>query len=254
MKLNTILWSSTLALALSFGTLACKPTPPEGTTPPDGTSGGATDGGGGGDGGASDGGGGDGGSSDGGGDGGGGSNDPYELAKTKECPADINQEAPVPMFADSILVRLPKNVPEFVEENPFFARMNPPGVESVGCVEGVPGATINRGFAGYFETDANKKLADQAKETLVTLAYPEGSELADIKEGKSNAGGASFSAVVDVPADDKNPEPAKVFIVMKAGYGRTYWMLFECHPAAWNALKASFVATGDSMLLLNTGG
>jgi len=179
---------------------------------------------------------------------------PYEMAKKKECPADINQEAPVPMFADSILVRLPKNVPEFVEENPFFARMNPTDVESVTCVEGVPGATINRGYSGYFEAEEGAKLSDKAKATLTSLGYPESATFSDGKDGKSNAGGASYTAVIDVPADEQNPNPAKAYIVMKTGYGRTYWMIFECHPAAWNALKASFAATGDSMLLLNTGG
>jgi hypothetical protein len=236
-----ILASLALGLTSSF---ACKPKPPEGTTPPDdatadadtgkkgrkGKKGKKGDDGGGDDGGAAE------------------SEDPTQ----KVCPAE-NGDVPTTVFLESTLVKLPKGVEAMVEQTPFFATMNPSQVESVSCVEGLPGAMISFGAMGYFEDDQKKDIKQSAAETIKSIY----GDTLDVKMSEESSGGGgdrrSFQAVMDIPPDPQNgkPDPARGLIALKSAYGRMYWMIWETHPNAWNALKESFKkAAGDDWLFL----
>lgn len=248
--------SSSLVIALSVALGAgCKPEPPGGTTPPDGGNA-AGDGGGseaGGDGGGEA--GGDGGGGEAGGDGGAaaGGDDLLAKAIATECPAEVNQEAPTSVFGDAVLIRLPKGVASFVEETPSFAYMNPKPAPSVTCVEGVPEATITNGLMGYFQDDKKKDMETFAKETIEATGYTQAG--ATVKDAKSGGSGdrRTYSATLEVPEADGMP-PATAYFHMKSAHGRMHYVVWETHPDAWNALKATFKESADKMLLLNPGG
>ncbi len=233
-------------LALAMG---CKPATPDGTTPPgeDGAAKTAASD----DGAAAD----DGGSKQAAADDGGSkqaaanSNDPYAVAVRTECPADVNQDMPTSVFNDAVLIRLPKGVEAFVEQNPFFATMNPSKTDSTGCVEGVPPATITFGAMGYFQDDPEMEMAQYLKDTVESLGYPEGTTVnAGAAKGKGSK--RSITADLEVPAAEGKGE-ARAFVMLKASHERMHWVVYECETPAWNALKATFKASAKSMLLLN---
>ena len=234
---------ASLAIGLS-SSFACKPDPPDGTNPPDDGDAAAAD-------------------TDGkkgkkgkkGKDKGGDKDAAAQEDPTKKkCPAENGEASPV--FADSVLLYLPKGVEAMVEQNPFYATMNPSQAESVTCIKDVPGAMITFGAMGYFEHDKKKGPEDTAKETVLSIY---GEELkVEIKDGKSGGGGdmITYSAVLDIPPDPQNgkPDPAKALLTLKSGYGRMYWQVWECHPAAWNALEASFRRGAEFLLVPDDAG
>jgi hypothetical protein len=232
-----------LALGLS-SSFACKPKPPEGTTPPEDATAAAAD-----DGGKKGKKGKKGNKGDAGDKGGGEEEDPVK----KVCPAE-NGDVSTPVFAESALVKLPKGVAAMVEQNPFFATMNPPQVESVSCVKDVPGAMITFGAMGYFEDDKKKDIKLTADEAINTIY----GGLAVTKSEETSGGGGdrrSYTVVIDVPPDPQNgkPDPAKALVTLKSAYGRMYWMIWETHPNAWNALKNTFKFSSDDLLFLDPG-
>jgi hypothetical protein len=89
-----------------------------------------------------------------------------------------------------------------------------------------------------------------ARETLEAAGYGAGATISD----EAESGGADrrvYTATVELPGDAQNPEPVKLMFVMKSAYGRMYYLIFETHPNAWNALKATFKESADSLLFLN---
>ena len=177
------------------------------------------------------------------------SNDPYAVAVRTECPADVNQDLPTSVFNDAVLIRLPKGVEAFVEQNPFFATMNPSKTDSTGCVEGVPPATITFGAMGYFQDDPEMQMDQYLKDTVESLGYPEGTTVnAGAAKGKGSK--RSITADLEVPAAEGKGE-ARAFVMLKASHERMHWVVYECETPAWNALKATFKASAKSMLLLN---
>lgn len=185
---------------------------------------------------------------DGGGDGnaegGGGEEDPTQ----KVCPAEV-ADYPAPYFADTVLIRLPKGVSEdnFVEFNPGFIRLSSE-VESVGCVEGYPGAMITYMAMASFVEEEGKTMEVYRDETLEAFGY-KGSELT---EEKIDEEGRFYQAVLEVPPDPQNgkPDPARALFQMKAANGNMYAIVFESHPAAWNALKETFYESAKRMSFL----
>jgi hypothetical protein len=177
--------------------------------------------------------------------------EPAEDPLDKRCPAET-AKVPFPVFSSTALVRLPKGVEGMVEQNPFYASMNPSQVESVSCIEGIPGAMIVHGSMGYFEDDAGRTMDDVAQETLQQL-YAQLPVTMRESRRDGSADHRTFSAVLDIPPDPQNnhPDPARALITLKSGYGRMYWMVFEAHPNAWNALEATLQATSDSLVLVN---
>jgi hypothetical protein len=56
--------------------------------------------------------------------------------------------------------------------------------------------------------------------------------------------------VLEVPADDGNPEPARALFQMASANGMMYAIVFETHPNAWNALKETFYSSAKAMSFL----
>jgi hypothetical protein len=235
------LTTSTCILALTLGLAACKKDAPAGTSnPPDAS--GSTDGGSA-DGGSADG----GGAADGGGEGGGdGGADGGEDITQTVCDAEVG-EAPTVYFEDLFLIRLPKglNDENLVERQPGLARTTSPA-ESVSCVEGLPGVTINTAIVGSFGDDPEKDMKTWATELIEgAMGIPAGSyTLSDVADA-----GRKIEMAVEIP--EANGAPAgKGWLALKAGGGFMFFAYYEVHPNAWNAIKKTFKESTDRMLII----
>ena len=231
------LWTTTCILALTLGTTACKKDAPAGTSnPPDSSAdGGSSDG----DGGSSDG-GDEGGGSEDGGDGGDGGTPSADDPTQTVCDAQVS-DTPSVYFEETLMIRLPMGLSDqnLVERQPGFAQAAP--AESVSCVEGLPGATINVAILGAYQEDAAKDMNTYIDETVKALIGETPFTLEDTKVNGRNA-----ETIVNVSGDN----PGKAWMVMKSGGGFVFYAYYEVHPNAWNAIKKTFKASTDKMLVL----
>ena len=178
-------------------------------------------------------------------EGGGEEKDPTQTV----CPAET-ADYPAPYFADTVLIRLPKGVTEdnFYEDGPTFARLGS-SVESVSCVEGLPGAMISWMGMTYFEDDTSKDVKTIRDETLEQMGFTGFTVVEEKIDDKMRYS----QATIDVPPGAK-PEPARALVQARAANGMMYVVVFETHPNAWNALKETFKASADKMSLLPPAG
>ena len=163
----------------------------------------------------------------------------------KVCDAQTS-DAPYTFFDDKILVRTPFGVTDenLVEMSPGFARLSSM-VDSVSCIEGVPGATINFMVLTMFEDDGSKPLEEWRKETVIdALGYPEG-----VTYSEEKVDGRKMTVVIDIPEADGKP-PGKAYMILKGAHGRMHIMIMETHPNAWTALKNTFEASASKMSVL----
>jgi hypothetical protein len=172
----------------------------------------------------------------------GGGSDEEDPTK-KVCPAETG-EYPSPYFAESLLIRLPKNVTEenFVEFTPTFARISAP-VESVSCIEGMPGGMISYMAMTYFQDDTAKDLMTLRDETLEVMGYVG----AAVSNEKKDDAKRFYQAVLDAPGTAEKPDPGRALFQMTAAHGMMYVIVMESHPDAWNALKETFYASASKM-------
>lgn len=177
------------------------------------------------------------------GDTGGGGGAEEEDPTKKVCPAET-ADYPSPYFADSVLIRLPKNVTEdnFVEFTPTFARISAP-IESVSCIEGMPGGMISYMAMTYFEDDPSKDLAALRDETLEVMGYVGATVSNEKRDDKLRF----YQAVLDAPGTAEKPDPGRALMQMSAAHGIMYVIVYESHPDAWNALKETFYASAAKM-------
>lgn len=225
-----------LVLGLAAG---CGKKTPEGTTPPGETgSSDATPGG-------SDGGGSDGGGTDaatppgdgakpGGEDPAAGGPDP-----SKVCDAEVS-DTPKALFGDNVLIRLPKGV-ELVEQTPFFARITSSNTMST-C-----DAIVSFAAVGYFQTDPSKSVINVRDETMKAARGFESGDITWEEEATKNR---SYSAAYAVPEGPKGEPPIKGWIAFKESGGNTFWVAYETHPNAWNAVKKSFQESAKRLIIV----
>lgn len=171
-------------------------------------------------------------------------NDPTK----KVCPAEVG-EYPAPYFGDTVLLRLPKGVTEdnFVEMQPGFVRASPE-IESVSCIEGIPGGVISFMALSSFMEEKDKTMAVYKDETLEAFGYLG----VKISEEQIDEGKRFYQAVLDVPPapDQGKPEPARALFKMQAANDMVYAIVYETHPNAWNALKETFMESANRMSFL----
>lgn len=174
--------------------------------------------------------------------GGGDENDPTK----KVCPAET-ADYPEPYFADTVLIRLPKNVngDNFVEFTPTFARLSA-AVESVSCIEDTPGGMITYMAMTFYEDDTAKSVDQLRDETLEVMGYTG----VKISEEKRDDKLRFYQAVIDVEGTAEKPEPGRALFQMSAANGLMYAIVYESHPAAWNALKETFYASASKISFL----
>ena len=162
------------------------------------------------------------------------------------CPAET-ADYPAPYFMDTVLIRLPKGVSEdnFIEDNPSFARLTS-DVDSVSCVEGVPGATISFMALFFYQDDTAKTVTQLRDESLESLGYAG----VTFSEEKTDDKTRFYQGVIDVPPDGQNPEPARALVQLSSANGNMYVIVMETHPNAWNALKETFRASAGKLSFL----
>ncbi len=206
----------------------CGKKTPEGTTPPgevgaddDGSDGSGSD-----DSGDVEGSDGDGGGDDGG--------DPDAVA---ECPSEVS-DTPTALFADKLVMRLPKGV-ELVERTPFLMTAN--------NVDSTCDAIITRMAVGYFEYDASKAIQDVRDGIIGQLGYAEGDVQGWTDETEK---GASYTGTFEVGEGSNGEPPVKGLMTMKEAEGIHYWAIYETHPNAWPAIKATFAESAKRILIL----
>lgn len=226
-----------LVLGLAAG---CGKKTPEGTTPPGETgSSDATAGG-------SDGGGSDGGGSDAGtptGDTGDkpAGDDPAAAGPdpSKVCDAEVS-DTPKALFGDNVLIRLPKGV-ELVEQTPFFARITSSNTMST-C-----DAIVSFAAVGYFQTDPSKGVTAVRDETMKAARGFDSGDITWEEEATKNR---SYSGAYSVPEGPKGEPPIKGWISFKESGGNTFWVAYETHPNAWNAVKKSFQESAKRLIIV----
>jgi hypothetical protein len=169
-----------------------------------------------------------------------------EMDPTKKVCEAETAEFPEVYFEETVLIRLPKGVSgdNFVEMAPGFARLSGE-VESVSCVEGVPGAVISYMAMGAFPEDKSKTMTVWRDEILEGFQYVG----VTFSEEKIDEGKRFYQVVMDVPAGDK-PEPAKALLQIVAANDFMYAIVMETHPNAWNALKETFYGSAGKMSFL----
>ena len=239
MKLLRTLAVPFLVLGLAAG---CGKKTPEGTTPPGET--GATDDGGGA-------GGSDAGTGASGGDGGGGgeaggdtktpAGDPPAEGPdpSKVCDAEVS-DTPKALFGDNVLIRLPKGV-ELVEQTPFFARITSSNTMST-C-----DAIVSFAAVGYFQADPSKTPTALRDETLKSAR---GVEASEITWSEETTKGRDYSAAYSIPEGKKGEPAIKGWIAFKEKFGNTFWVAYETHPNAWNAVAKSFQESTKRLIIV----
>ena len=237
MKLLRTLAVPFLVLGLA---VSCGKKTPEGTTPPGETGNGGDASAGGGDAGGGDAGGGD----AGGGDataGGAGGDAPAGDApadSSKVCDAEVS-DTPRALFADNVLIRLPKGV-DVVEQTPFFARITSSNTQST-C-----DAIVSFAAIGYFQTDATKTVTQVRDETIKAR----GIDPSGITWGDETTKNRDYSGSYEVGEGPKGEPPIKGWISLKDKGGSTFWVAFETHPNAWNAVKKSFQESAKRLIIV----
>jgi hypothetical protein len=222
-------------LVLGLAVAGCGKKTPDGTTPPGETGAGGGSAGSGESGGGEAGGGESGGEAGGGGgeaSGGEGGGD----ASQKVCDAEVG-DTPKAIFADNVILRLPKGM-DLVEENPFFARIATK--DTVSTCDGV----ISFGALGYFQADPAKNPKQTRDETIqAARGVPPG----DVTWSEESEKGRDYQGSYSIPEDAKGNPPIKGWFVLKEKGGYTFWYALETHPNAWNALYKSFQESGNRL-------
>lgn len=232
MKLLRTLAVPFLVLGLA---VSCGKKTPEGTTPPGETGSGGDAPAGGGDAGGGD-------ADAGGGDATAGAGDtpagdgPADSSKV--CDAEVS-DTPRALFADNVLIRLPKGV-DVVEQTPFFARITSSNTQST-C-----DAIVSFAAIGYFQTDTSKTVTQVRDETIKAR----GIDPSGITWGEETTKGRDYSASYEVGEGPKGEPPLKGWIALKDKAGSTFWVAYETHPNAWNAVKKSFQESAKRLIIV----
>lgn len=218
-------------LVLGLASAGCGKKTPDGTTPPGET------GAGGGSAGSGDSGGGEAGGGESGGEAGGDTGAAGEPdASQKVCDAEVG-DTPKAVFADNVILRLPKGM-DLVEETPFFARIGTKDTVST-C-----DAVISFAGLGYFQADTAKNIKQVRDETIQAARAVPPSEVTWADETEK---GRDYSGSYSIPEDAKGNPPIKGWFVLKEKAGYTFWYALETHPNAWNALAKTFQESGNRL-------
>jgi hypothetical protein len=184
--------------------------------------------------------------------------DNFDALITTVCPAELG---PAVSLLSGTQMRLPDGMSpdETVELAPGFVRLSAP-VESVGCIDGMPGGMINYFALTVVDDDPRKPMPVLRDELLSSFGYVGPSVSDEVIDEVAR----SYEVVLDIPAPpagEENPledpsasgtlaEPARAFLRIIAKEGRLYVVIYEVHPAAWNALQASLRASASSISFL----
>jgi hypothetical protein len=157
----------------------------------------------------------------------------------KVCDAEVS-DTPKALFGDNVLIRLPKGV-ELVEQTPFFARITSSNTMST-C-----DAIVSFAAVGYFQSDPAKTPLVLRDETLQSAR---GIEPAEVTWSEETTKGRDYSAAYNIPEGKKGEPAIAGWIAFKEKAGNTFWVAYETHPNAWNAVKKSFQESTKRLLIV----
>lgn len=157
---------------------------------------------------------------------------------SKVCDAEVS-DTPRALFNENVLIRLPKGV-DLVEQNEVFARITSSNTMST-C-----DAIVSFAAVGYFQTDPSKTPVVIRDETLKQARGVEPSEATWSEEITKNR---DYSVAYELPVGPKGEPAIKGWIAFKEKAGVTYWVAYETHPNAWNAVKKSFQESTRRLLI-----
>jgi hypothetical protein len=171
-------------------------------------------------------------------------------SRAATCWIELGPE--VQLFARTVQFHPPVGVEEFIESSPVFARMVPEPAGYQACPPEAKSLEITFGAAGSVADDPEASLAEIARTVLRSIDYPENVQAA----GVVTAGAGEFRSYrsrVDIPAAPEAgfPHPARAWLVLRSGYGRVVWLLWETRLEAWSELQGSFESSGESLRCLN---
>ena len=168
-----------------------------------------------------------------------GADAPVAAAAPAPCQNAL-ADVPTALFGTRMIVRLPKGV-ELVEQNPFFAQAAAPN-QATSC-----GQAVSYAASGFFEYPASSGLT-QVRDQLLELRGLPAASLTWDDEGSR---GRTYTGAYSAPADAATGAPAirGWLVIREAGDRYAYFTLYEADPAAWDALKPVFVASGKSLVI-----
>ena len=82
-----------------------------------------------------------------------------------------------------------------------------------------------------------------------TLQAARGAKPGEATWEEENTKGRDYSASYSLPEGPKGEPPIKGWFVLKEKAGNTFWVAYETHPNAWNAVKKSFQESGKRLLI-----
>lgn len=164
----------------------------------------------------------------------------------KECPGAVS-ETPSAIFPHpesgepTGFVRVPKGMDkdDLVEQNPFFyMTMNKDGFQST-CE-----AMVAFMAAGILDDDKAKDMKTYATDFL---AAQMGYEVAGVEDETTD--GRKFTGTVDAKS---KMGPGKLWVSFeeKYGSGKVFFVILEAHPNAFAAIKPTFKAVTDSLIVV----
>jgi hypothetical protein len=167
--------------------------------------------------------------------------DPDADPVTTVCPAVLGD--PVSLLSGS-QIRLPQGLtPEaIVAVPPNAVALNAP-VESVSCIDGIPGGMISYFAMIAIPDDQSKSLPALRDELLAIFGYGASS----FSDELTDEAARSYQVVLDLPPAAADAEPARALLRLQANAGRIYAVIYGAHPDAWNALQASLRASAASL-------
>ncbi len=157
---------------------------------------------------------------------------------SKVCDAEVS-DTPKALFNDNVLIRLPKGV-DIVEQSPFFARITSSNTQST-C-----DAIVSFAAVGYFQSDASKSPTQVRDETIKAR----GLDPSSITWGEETTKNRDYSASYELGEGPKGEPPIKGWIALKEKAGSTFWVAYETHPNAWNAVKKSFQESAKRLIIV----
>ncbi len=156
---------------------------------------------------------------------------------SKVCEAEVS-DTPRALFNENVLIRLPKGV-DLVEQNEVFARITSSNTMST-C-----DAIVSFAAVGYFQTDPSKTPIVIRDETLKAR----GVDPKDATWSEEITKNRDYSGAYELPVGSKGEPAIKGWISFKEKAGITYWVAYETHPNAWNAVKKSFQESTRRLLI-----
>ena len=160
---------------------------------------------------------------------------------TTVCPAVLGD--PVSLLSGS-QIRLPQGLtPEaIVAVPPNAVALNAP-VESVSCIDRIPGGMISYFAMIAIPDDQSKSLPALRDELLAIFGYGASS----FSEELIDEAARSYQVVLDLPPAAADAEPARALLHLQANAGQIYAVIYGAHPDAWNALQASLRDSAASL-------